>query len=159
MSPGPEEEPKAAGEPVQLDEHRGMMAQKATELRRHVAEIEADQAALRSRQEQLERFLFASPAATWTEAVEKVSYLLSLFAATSEGQDPRRRHIIQGVLDDIARLSAAAGGEAEVAETEAERLRPGESHRVARRKATESARGKRQRGGGPDAKGPPRPRS
>lgn len=160
MSSGPEREPEASAKPVLLDEHRGMMAQKATEIRRHLAEIEADQAALRSRREQLEKFLFASPAATWTEAAEKAGYLLTLFAATFEGQDPRRRSIIEGVLDDFARLSAEAGGhEADAAETEAERgerLHAGESDRAARRKATESARSKRQRGGGPDGRGPPR---
>lgn len=162
MSPGPEQEREAAGEPVLLDEHRGMMAQKATDIRRHLAEIEADQAALRSRQEQLERFLFAAPAATWAEAAEKARYLLTLFAATSEGRDPRRRRIIEGVLDDFARLSAEVSRrQANAAETEierGERLHAGESDRVARRRATESARGKRQRGGGPDAKGPPRSR-
>lgn len=92
-------------DPVVLDEHRGMAAQKATEIRRHLAEIEADQAALRQRREELEKFLFAAPSATWEDAAEKARYLITLLAATPEGRDPRRRKIIAGVLDDFRRLS------------------------------------------------------
>jgi hypothetical protein len=91
---------------VVLDERRGMQAQKATEIRRHLADIEADQRALRTRQEDLEKFLLASPATTWIEAAEKARYLLTVLAATSAGRDPRRRKIIAGLLDDFERLSA-----------------------------------------------------
>jgi hypothetical protein len=98
---------EAGSDPVVLDTRRGMAAQKATEIRRHLAAIEADQAALRDRQEELEKFLLASPAATWAEAAEKARYLLTILAATSAGQDPRRQKIIAGLLDDFARLSAA----------------------------------------------------
>ena len=42
-----------------LDNHRGMAAQKATEIRRLRAEVEADQAALRVRQADLEEHLQA----------------------------------------------------------------------------------------------------
>ncbi len=100
-------------DPILLDEHRGMMAQKATEARRHVAAFEAEQAALRQRQTELERHLLAAPAANWEDAADKARYLIALFAATSEGQDPRRRKIIAAVLDDFRRLLAAeeaAGG-------------------------------------------------
>ena len=93
---------------IELDAHRGMMAQKATELRRVLAEVEADERALRLRQEELETHLLAAPAANWSEAAEKVRYLLRLFAATSAGQDPRRQTLIANVLDDFARLSALA---------------------------------------------------
>jgi hypothetical protein len=102
-------EPPGTGEtddPVVLDTRRGMAAQKATEIRRHLAAIEADQAALRTRQEELERFLLASPAASWVEAAEKARYLLTVLASTSAGRDPRRRKIIASLLDDFARLSA-----------------------------------------------------
>jgi hypothetical protein len=92
-------------DPVVLDDRRGMMAQSATEIRRHRAEIEADQATLRKRQEELENLLVAAPSATWPEAVEKVRYLLGLFAASSEALDPRRQKLIAGVLDDLRRLS------------------------------------------------------
>ena len=94
-------------DPVVLDEHRGMAAQTATELRRLRAEVEAQRAALRRRQAELERHFLAGPSASWEEAAEKARYLLGLLADTPEGRDPRRRRIIAGVLDDFARL---AGG-------------------------------------------------
>jgi hypothetical protein len=96
---------------IELDAHRGMMAQKATELRRLLAEVEADERALRLRQEELEAHLLAAPAANWSDAAEKVRYLLKLFAATPAGQDPRRQTLIAHVLDDFARLSAQAADE------------------------------------------------
>ncbi len=91
---------------IELDRHRGMSAQKATDLRRLLAEVDADAKALRSRQEALEKQLIAAPAATWPEAAEKAGYLLGLFAATSIAQDPRRKTLIENVLDDFRRLSA-----------------------------------------------------
>src|SRR5690349_17238463 len=88
-------------ETTNLDEHRGMMAQKATELRRLRAEVEADQAALRARQQELEVLLAAAPATNWAEAVEKARYLLDLFSQTAEGDDPHRRTLIGRVLADF----------------------------------------------------------
>ncbi|HSA80943.1 MAG TPA: hypothetical protein VLE23_08975 [Geminicoccaceae bacterium] len=70
---------------IVLDEHRGMAAQKATEIRRRLSEVEADQAALRGRRTELEKFLIAAPAPTWREAAEKARYLIGLFATTSMG--------------------------------------------------------------------------
>jgi hypothetical protein len=97
--------------PIVLDEHRGMAAQQATEIRRRLAEVEADQAALRSRRTELEKFLLAAPAATWLEASQKARYLIGLLAATSVARDPRRQKLIAAVLDDFSRLSGepAAG--------------------------------------------------
>jgi hypothetical protein len=97
-------------DPIVLDERRGMAAQKATEIRRRLAEVEADQAALRDRRTELEKFLLAAPAATWPEAADKARYLIGLFAATSGGRDPRRQKLIAGVLDDFARLSDEPAG-------------------------------------------------
>jgi hypothetical protein len=97
-------------DPVVLDERRGMAAQKATETRRLRAEVEAQRAALRQRQAELERHFLAGPSATWEEAAEKARYLISLLADTSEGRDPRRRRIIAGVLEDFARLSGGPAG-------------------------------------------------
>jgi hypothetical protein len=94
--------------PIVLDEHRGVAAQEATEIRRRLAEVEADQAALRSRRTELEKFLVAAPASTWPEAAEKARYLIGLFAQTSSARDPRRQKLIASVLDDFSRL---AGGE------------------------------------------------
>ena|SRR5271165_293029 len=90
---------------VDLDHHRGMAAQKATELRRLLAEVTANERALRKTQEELEVQLIAAPASTWEEVADKVRYLLSVFAATPSGQDPRRKTLIKAVLDDFNRLS------------------------------------------------------
>jgi hypothetical protein len=91
--------------PVDLDRRRGMAAQKATDLRRLVAEVAANERALRATQDELEVQLIAAPAANWEEAADKVRYLLTLFAATASGQDPRRKTLIKAVLDDFDRLS------------------------------------------------------
>lgn len=96
-------------DPVELDERRGMAAQKATEIRRQrLDEFQADQAALRRRQEELEKLLLAAPAETWPEAAAKAQYLIQLFAATPEAQDPRRKELIAHALDDFTRLCARA---------------------------------------------------
>jgi len=90
---------------VDLDKHRGMAAQKATDLRRLLAEVAANEKTLRETQEALEAQLMAAPASNWEEAADKVRYLLSVLASTSSGQDPRRKTLIQAVLDDLSRLS------------------------------------------------------
>ena len=91
--------------PVDLDEHRGMAAQKATNFRRMLAEVDANERALRLRQDELEAHLIAAPAATWEEAAEKARYLLKLVAATFAAEDPRRQKLIAAVLADFDRLS------------------------------------------------------
>jgi len=96
-------------DPVLLDERRGMEAQKATEIRRLSARYEAEQADLRRRQIELETALAAAPAATWNEAAAKARYLLTLFAETSPGQDPRRQALIAGVLEDFERMAERGG--------------------------------------------------
>jgi hypothetical protein len=95
--------------PIKLDQHRGIAAQKATEIRRLLAEVEDNEKALRQRQEELETQLLAIPAASWSEAAEKARYLLGIFAATSIAQDPRRQKLIANVLEDFERLSRAEG--------------------------------------------------
>jgi hypothetical protein len=92
-------------EPVELDEHRGMNAQKDTEIRRRLHEVRADHAALQARQAELEKFLIAAPSQTWAEATEKARYVIELFAGTAEAQDARRQKLIAIVLDDLTRLS------------------------------------------------------
>jgi len=89
---------------IDLDGRRGMAAQKATEIRRLIAAVEADHVALRARQTELEHFLGAAPAANWQEAVAKARYLLSLFAQTPAAEDPRRVKLIKDVLADFERL-------------------------------------------------------
>jgi hypothetical protein len=82
-----------------------MEAQKSTEIRRRLQEVQTDQANLRQRQDEFESFLLAAPATTWPEAAAKARYLLQLFAATLDAQDPRRQQLIARTLDDLDRLS------------------------------------------------------
>jgi hypothetical protein len=90
---------------IDLDQHRGMASQKATNLRRLLADVEANEKALRARQEELETHLLAAPARNWAEAAEKARYLLKLFSATLAAEDPRRQKLIAAVLADFDRLS------------------------------------------------------
>lgn len=92
--------------PIDLDEHRGMTAQKETDIRRRLHEVQADQAALRQRQEELEKLLLSAPATTWPEAAAKARYLIELFATTPEARDPRRQKLIEHVLEDLNKLSS-----------------------------------------------------
>ena len=90
---------------IDLDQHRGMAAQKATDLRRLLSEVAANERALRLQQDELEAHLLAAPAASWHEAAEKARYLLNLFSATLATQDSRRQQLIAAVLADFGRLS------------------------------------------------------
>jgi len=90
---------------VDLDTHRGMAAQKETSLRRLHTEVREQRDALRARQDALEEQLVAAAAESWEEAAEKARYLLNLFAASVEAQDPRRQKLIAAVLEDFRRLS------------------------------------------------------
>ena len=92
---------------IDLDAHRGMAAQKATDIRRLLAEVEANERALRLRQDELESHLVAAPAANWHEAAEKARYLLNLFSHSLGAQDPRRQKLIAAVLNDFERLEKA----------------------------------------------------
>jgi len=92
---------------IELDKRRGMMAQKATELRRLLSEVSANEETLRNHQKELEDQLLASPALSWEEAADKARYLLSLFASSLGGQDPRRQMLIARVLEDFTRLSTS----------------------------------------------------
>ena len=93
---------------IDLDHHRGIAAQKATELRRLLADVAANETSLRLRQEELETHLVAAPAANWHEAAEKARYLLNLFAGTLSAGDRRRQRLIVAVLDDFDRLADQA---------------------------------------------------
>jgi hypothetical protein len=90
---------------IDLDRHRGMAAQKATELRRLLTNVEANEKELRLRQDELESHLIAAPAVTWHEAADKARYLLNCFAATPAAQDLRRQKLIAAVLADFERLA------------------------------------------------------
>ena len=92
--------------PIPLDEHRGMMAQKETEQRRHTAAVEADQAALRQRQDDLHARLAATPAADWGELEVKVRHLVEVFSDRPESLEPRVAVLIQSILTDFSLLGA-----------------------------------------------------
>ena len=93
---------------IDLDQRRGLASQHATELRRLVSDVEANEEALRKRQEEVERQLLARPAESWLEAADKARYLLGRYAATSTGGDARTRTLIAAVLQDFDRLTAAS---------------------------------------------------
>lgn len=92
---------------IDLDQHRGMTEQKATELRRVLADVAAAAKALAARQEALEQQLIAEPASTWEEAAEKARYLIELYALSPGAEDPRRKRLIANVLADFDRLAAS----------------------------------------------------
>ncbi|MEM7530426.1 MAG: hypothetical protein AAF416_22795 [Pseudomonadota bacterium] len=92
-------------DPVDLDARRSAEGQIATEIRRHeLRDFEADQEALRLRQEELETQLLAEPAGNWHEVAIKAQYLIRRYAETPEARDERRRKLIERALGDIARL-------------------------------------------------------
>ncbi|HEY0236939.1 MAG TPA: hypothetical protein VGC86_18070 [Afipia sp.] len=90
--------------PVELDAHRGMAAQKATGIRRLLADVEANAQALRERQSLIETQLLDIPASAWPEAADKARYILNLYSATLGPDDTRHRALIAAVLADFARL-------------------------------------------------------
>ena len=92
--------------PIELDQHRGIAAQKATGSRRLLAQVEANERALRERREELESHLIAAPAGTWVEAAEKARYVIGLYAATLHGGDTQRHTLVAAVLADFERLAA-----------------------------------------------------
>lgn len=82
-----------------------MMAQRATAIRRRLAHVEVDRAALQERRDELERFLLTAPGTTWVEAAQKARCLIALLAGTRVERDPRRQKIIEALLNDFRRLS------------------------------------------------------
>jgi hypothetical protein len=91
--------------PVDLDKHRGMASQKATDIRRVLAEVEANAKVLRDRQGILESQLLSTPAASWPEAAAKARYVLNLYAADLAPADTHHRDLVAAVLADFARLA------------------------------------------------------
>jgi hypothetical protein len=92
-------------DPVDLDKHRGMAAQKATGIRRALADVEANARGLRERQQALEAQLLAVPAASWPEAAAKARYVLNLYAVELGKQDSQHRLLVEAVLADFERLT------------------------------------------------------
>jgi hypothetical protein len=97
--------PPVSDEPLDLDKHRGMAAQKATDIRRILADVENNAKSLRDRQGILENQLLSVPAASWPEAAAKARYVLNLYAAGLAPDDTHHRDLVAAVLADFARLS------------------------------------------------------
>ena len=91
--------------PIELDKHRGMAAQKATDIRRVVAEVEVNAKLLRDTQGVLETQILAAPATSWPEAVAKARYVLNLYSASLAPNDTHHRDLVAAVLADLTRLS------------------------------------------------------
>jgi hypothetical protein len=92
--------------PIDLDKHRGMAAQKATDIRRVIADVEANAKLLRDKQGVVELEILGAPAASWPEAVAKARYVLNLYAAGLAPADTHHRDLVAAVLADLTRLSA-----------------------------------------------------
>jgi hypothetical protein len=92
-------------DPIDLDQHRGMAAQKATDIRRVLADMEANAKLLRDRQSAVESQLLAAPAASWAEAAAKARYVLNLYADQLASGDTHHRDLVAAVIADFARLS------------------------------------------------------
>jgi hypothetical protein len=90
--------------PIELDEHRGLAARKATGSRRLLVEVEANERALRLRRDELESHLIAAPAANWREAAVKARYIIRLYAATLGNGDTQHRSLVNAALADFERL-------------------------------------------------------
>ncbi len=92
--------------PIDLDKHRGMAAQKATDIRRVLADVEANAKLLRDSQAAVELQLLEVPAISWPEAVAKARYVLNLYAASLGPTDTHHRDLVTAVLADLTRLAS-----------------------------------------------------
>lgn len=90
---------------LDLDKHRGMAAQKATDLRRVLADAENHTKELRDRQRILESQLLSAAAASWPEAAARARYVLNLYAAGLGSEDAHHRDLVAAVFADFDRLS------------------------------------------------------
>ena len=90
---------------LDLDKHRGIAAQKATDLRRILADVENNAKDLRARQRVVENQLLSAPAASWPEAAAKARYVLNLYAAGLAPDDTHHRDLVAAALADFDRLA------------------------------------------------------
>ena len=91
--------------PLDLDKHRGIAAQKATDIRRALAEVENNATQLRERQSVVESQLLSVQAASWPEAAAKARYVLNLYVAGLAPGDAHHRDLVAAVFADFNRLS------------------------------------------------------
>jgi hypothetical protein len=86
---------------IELDQHRDTVAQKRTEIRRLLANVEVDERVLRHRKEELETQLVATWALSSTEKTRYSAPLIAIQAA----QDLRHQKQNADVFDDLWRSS------------------------------------------------------
>jgi len=91
--------------PLDLDRHRGIAAQKATDIRRVLADVENNAREFRDSQAAVESQLLSTPAASWREAAAKARYVLNSYAAGLAAHDTHHRDLVTAVLADFDRLS------------------------------------------------------
>jgi hypothetical protein len=91
--------------PIELDKHRGLAAQRATDIRRALADVEANAKLLREQQSVAEMQILSAPAISWAEAVAKAHYVLNLYSTSLAPTDTHHRDLVAAVLDDLVRLS------------------------------------------------------
>src|SRR5258708_3770120 len=92
-------------EPFDLDRHRGMAAQKATDTGGALGGVENKERDRGDGQAFLEDQLLSLPAGSWPEAAAKARYVLNLYAAGLPPDDTRHRDLVAAIFDDFARLS------------------------------------------------------
>ena len=85
--------------------HRGMAAQKATDHRRALAEVESNARNLRERQAHFESQLLSVPAASWPDAAAKARYALS-----AAGLSPEEDFAGAGRTQHAASVTEQIGG-------------------------------------------------
>ena len=91
--------------PIELDKHRGMAAQKATDIRRVILDVETNAKLLREHQAAVELQLLTVPATSLPEAVAKARYVLNLYAASLAPANTHHRDLVAAVLADLTRLA------------------------------------------------------
>jgi hypothetical protein len=92
-------------QPLDLDKHRGMAAQKATDIRRALVEVENNARQLREQQAVLENQFLSVPAVSWPEAAIKARYVLNIYAAQLAPGDTHNRDLVATILADFTRLA------------------------------------------------------
>jgi hypothetical protein len=73
-----------------------------------------DQSALKARREELEKFLFAAPAETWSDAVAKARFLIGLLADNPAADDQRYHVLVEALFADFDHLLAATANDNEI---------------------------------------------
>src|SRR6202049_777052 len=91
--------------PLDLAKHRGMAAQKATDISGVLAEVENNPRQLRDRQGALEDQLLSVPAASWPEAAAKARHVLNLYAAGLAPAATHHRELVAAIFASFARAS------------------------------------------------------